>query len=426
MKYILRPWWSILTFSLAVHGILQAPPLQGLYSLGTTVLELNDPSTSRTMMLSLFYPTTSHNTTFAPVFPPTTASYLAQAYSLPLETITSLTSRSHLNSPILHPTQPPFPTLLFSPGYGTSRLLYTCTAEELASLGYLVLTIDHPHDVSLIEYLNGTVTLTPPVDFENYTAPIPYVNARVKDLQFVLDSLSHRSFISQIPGISPSTYSSPFQTQRIGALGHSLGGAVAFSAMRADSRFAYGANLDGAVIGDVVASGLSSPFLIVGSESSNRSTDPTWADLWKHSTRTWKREVEVKGTMHDSFTDLLVWTDVLGLKEDSEGVVGTITGGRMLDLERELLGCFFGKWLKGERGRGLDGESGRWPEVGEISTANVSPSLKYSLGSKLLPTPAGVPVKMIVPGNNVVPWDRNDTIFETEKIKSLRSVRTEN
>ncbi|PQE25447.1 PAF acetylhydrolase family protein [Rutstroemia sp. NJR-2017a BBW] len=366
-KNEVHPSTVVVNFNLLIScsGILQAPPLQGPYSLGTTVLELNDPSTSRTMMLSLFYPTTSHNTntTFAPVFPPTTASYLAQSYSLPLETITSLTSRSHLNSPILHPTQSPFPTLLFSPGYGTSRLLYTCTAEELASLGYLVLTIDHPHDVSLIEYLNGTVILTPPVDFENYTAPIPYVNARVKDLQFVLDALSHRSFISQISGTSQSSYSSPFQTQRIGALGHSLGGAAAFSAMRADSRFAYGANLDGAVIGDVVASGLSSPFLIVGSESSNRSTDPTWADLWKHLTRTWKRGVEVKGTMHDSFTDLLVWTDVLGLKEGSEVVVGTIAGGRMLDLERELLGCFFGKWLKGERGRGLDGESGRWPEV---------------------------------------------------------------
>ncbi|PQE17685.1 PAF acetylhydrolase family protein [Rutstroemia sp. NJR-2017a BVV2] len=366
MKYILQPWWSILTFSLAVHGILQAPPLQGPYSLGTTVLELNDPSTSRTMMLSLFYPTTSHNTTtstFTPVFPPATASYLAQSYSLPPETIASLTSRSHLNSPILTHDHSPFPILLLSPGYGTPRLFYTCTAEELASLGYLVLPIDHPHDVSLIEYLNGTVILSPAIDFENYTAPIPYVNARVKDLQFVLDSLSHRSFISQIPGISPSTYSSPFQTQRIGILGHSLGGAAAFSAMRADPRFAYGANLDGAVIGDVVASVLSSPVLIIGSESHNRSTDPTWAEFWKHSTRTWKREVEVKGTTHDSFTDLLVWADVLGVKEVFERIVGTIGGRRFLDLERELLGCFFGKWLKLQRGRGLDRESGRWPEV---------------------------------------------------------------
>jgi hypothetical protein len=71
----------------------------------------------------------------------------------------------------------------------------------------------------------------------------------------------------------------------------------------------------------------------------------------------------VKGTTHDSFTDLLVWADVLGVKEGFEGFVGTIGGGRTLDLERELLGCFFGKWLKGERGRALDKESGRWPEV---------------------------------------------------------------
>jgi hypothetical protein len=66
------------------------------------------------------------------------------------------------------------------------------------------------------------------------------------------------------------------------------------------------------------------------------------------------------------------------------------------------------------------------PIYGAISTANVSPSLRYSLGSKLLPTPAGVPVNIMVPGNNVVPWERKDTIFETGKIKSLLSVRTGN
>ncbi|KAM3082540.1 hypothetical protein ACMFMF_002198 [Clarireedia jacksonii] len=326
MGYTLRPWWSIFVFSLAVHAIFQAPPLQGPYSLGTTVLELNDPSTSRTMMLSL-----------------------------------------HLNSPILtHSpnTHSPYPILLFSPGYGTSRLLYTCTAEELASLGYLVILIDHPHDITIIEYLNGTVIFTPAVEFENYTAPIPYVNARVKDLQFVLDSLSNRAFTSHIPGTFQSTYSpSPFRTHQVGTLGHSLGGAAAFSAMRADQRFAYGANLDGALIGDVVSAGLASPFLIIGSEFHNSSTDPTWSEFFSHSNKKWKKEIEVKGTTHDSFTDLLIWADILGLKQAFEAIVGTIEAGRLLDLEREFLGSFFGKWLKGERGRSLNGEGGRWPEV---------------------------------------------------------------
>lgn len=59
------------------------------------------------------------------------------------------------------------------------------------------------------------------------------------------------------------------------------------------------------------------------------------------------------------------------------------------------------------------------PICGKISTANESPSRRYSLGVKLFPTPAGVPVKMMVPGRRLVPCERKDTIFGTEKIKSL-------
>lgn len=53
------------------------------------------------------------------------------------------------------------------------------------------------------------------------------------------------------------------------------------------------------------------------------------------------------------------------------------------------------------------------------STANSSPSLKYSFGSYPKPTPAGVPVKMMVPGSSVVLRERNEMHFGTEKIRSL-------
>jgi hypothetical protein len=59
------------------------------------------------------------------------------------------------------------------------------------------------------------------------------------------------------------------------------------------------------------------------------------------------------------------------------------------------------------------------PIYGKISTANSSPSLKYSLGSNEKPTPAGVPVKIIVPGWRVVPFDRKEMICGTEKMRSL-------
>ncbi|KAF7861930.1 hypothetical protein EAF04_007811 [Stromatinia cepivora] len=368
-----------LNLSHAVYGIIQAPPLPGSHALGTTVFQATDSSTSRGLMLSFFYPTSAKNSSnyaLAASFPPATALHLAESYSLPPTTLQGFTSRSYNAAPILlsHSNTFDFPVLLFSPGYGNTRLMYTTIAENIASLGYLVITVDHPFDVDFIEYSNGTIATWDDVDFDNYTQPIPYVDARVKDLQFVLNSLSNPLFTAQIPGISNSSSKSygygksqqTFQTKNIGAFGHSLGGASAFSAMSIDSRFSCGINLDGAMFGEVVQTGLKSPFMIMANEFHYRTEerDATWYEFWANSVKLggWKRDVRVNGTAHGSYTDLAVWAGVLGL-EGFEDLLGTIQGQRILEIESEFVGNFFGKWLKGKKGKVLDGPSKEWPEV---------------------------------------------------------------
>ncbi|KAF5870490.1 putative paf acetylhydrolase family protein [Botrytis fragariae] len=370
--------WLFLNLSHAVYGIIQAPLLPGSHTLGTTTLQVTDSSTSRSLMLSLFYPASAKNSsyTFAPSFPSATALYLAESYSLPSAILQELASRSYNSAPILlsHNNSFDFPILLFSPGYGNTRLAYTVIAENIASLGYFVITIDHPFDVEFIEYSNGTIATWEDEDFDNYTAGIPYVNARVKDMQFVLNSFSDPLFTAQIPGIENSSSHSYgygklneiFQTKTIGTFGHSLGGAAAFQAMHDDSRFSYGINLDGAIEGNVVQSGLNKPFMIMANQNHTRTEerDPTWYEFWANSVKLggWKRDVRVNATQHGSYTDLAVWATVLGL-EGFEDLLGTINGVRILEIETEFVGEFFGKWLKGKRGKVLDGPSKEWPEV---------------------------------------------------------------
>ncbi|ATZ56503.1 hypothetical protein BCIN_13g03410 [Botrytis cinerea B05.10] len=370
--------WLFLNLSHVVYGSIQAPPLPGPHILGTTTLQVTDSSTSRSLMLSLFYPTSAKNSsyTFAPSFPAATALYLAESYSLPSAILQELTSRSYDSAPILlsHSHSFDFPILLFSPGYGNTRLAYTIIAENIASLGYLVITIDHPFDVEFIEYSNGTIATWVDEDFDNYTAGIPYVNARVKDMQFVLNSFSDPLFTAQIPGVKNS--SSPsygygrsqsiFQTKTTGTFGHSLGGAASFQVVHDDSRFSYGVNLDGAIEGGVVQSGLKKPFMIMANENHTRTEDrdPTWYEFWANSVKLggWKRDVRVNGAVHGSYTDLAVWATVLGL-EGYEDLVGTINGVRILDVQTEFVGGFFGKWFFGKREKVLDGPSKEWPEV---------------------------------------------------------------
>lgn len=371
---------SLLTLSHVVYGIIQAPPLPGPHVLGTAALQITDPSTSRDLMVSLFYPTSIENSTstysLAPIAPPATALYLAGAYSLPPSTVQSFTSRSYNSAPILlsQNSSFDFPILLFSPGYGNSRLIYTTIAENIASLGYLVITVDHPFDVAFIEYENGTAAAWTDIAFADYTQPVPYVNARVTDLQFVLDELTDPEFIARIPGIGNSTESSAgyeysespttFQTEIIGAFGHSLGGVAALTALNTDTRFTCGINLDGALFGGLVQAGLSSPFMMMANEEHTTDTDATWSEFWGNAEKLggWKRDLRVNGTTHGSYTDLAVWAGVLVL-EGFETLVGTIQGQRILEIESLYVGSFFGKWLKGEEGEALNGPSAEWPEV---------------------------------------------------------------
>ena len=59
---------------------------------------------------------------------------------------------------------------------------------------------------------------------------------------------------------------------------------------------------------------------------------------------------------------------------------------------------------------------------GKISTANSSPALTDTGGLRLIPTPAGVPVKIIVPACRVVLCDRKLMSLGMLKMRSLRHI----
>lgn len=50
-----------------------------------------------------------------------------------------------------------YPVAIFSPGLHGSRLIYGAMARDLASHGYVVITVDHPYDTGVVEFPDGTV-----------------------------------------------------------------------------------------------------------------------------------------------------------------------------------------------------------------------------------------------------------------------------
>lgn len=264
-------------------------------------------------------------------------------------------TQSCLNSPLSHPE---LPLLVFGPGLGNARTFYSAELEEIASHGWNIISVDHPYDAGIVEYPDGHAVYAN-TSITNGTADF-YLDVRVEDMSFVLDALSDPSVMSRIPGLSSSV---SLPTNKVGAFGHSFGGATALQLLLNDTRFAVGANFDGILFGSVIKEGTDSPFVLFGTNP--RMMDATWPAAWENL-RGFKRQYAISDTEHGAFTDFPIIRDVLGADSPPllDSGLGTIAGERIIDIETAFINALFGRFLKNEDGGLLDGEGSEdWPEV---------------------------------------------------------------
>ncbi|MES4903627.1 MULTISPECIES: alpha/beta hydrolase [unclassified Streptomyces] len=158
-----------------------------------------------------------------------------------------------------HPGAParpaPHPVLLYSPGGGDPRGLGTVVAEELASHGCVVVTVDHPGDACAVEFpcaMTGRDMVRPTVfRGDPRTGPATFrtmIATRIADLRFVLDQVE-----AVASGRNPDAARRPLpegigralDLSRVGVYGHSAGGTAAAEALYEDRRIAAAVNLEG-------------------------------------------------------------------------------------------------------------------------------------------------------------------------------------
>ncbi|MFJ8825061.1 alpha/beta hydrolase family protein [Streptomyces sp. NPDC102467] len=273
----------------------------------------------------------------------------------------------------------PHPVVLYSPGVLDPRTLGTTLTDELASWGYVVIAIDHPYDVSAVEFPDGrVVTSRLPQEFTAaqqegsaaVTALLKKTSAvRFGDLRFVVDTVT-RAFGDGRLDRAP-----------IGAFGQSAGGFAAVQALHDDRRITAAADLDGVLayvqddhdeghFSTVSAQGTDRPVLLMGSDGNDRTNVPSWRELWRHSTG-WRRDLTLKGSQHATYTDAATLLPQiagrLGLPAETlTGWVGTVPTARAVAAQRAYLTAFFDRHLRGRDGGLLDGPSARFPEVGFV------------------------------------------------------------
>lgn len=305
---------------------------------------------------------------------------LAATLNLPIEVenLLGLHSNAHRGAPVLSPADRSLPVVLFSPGAAVPRILGTGEAEDLASRGYVVVSIDHTFDAQAVEFpggriVEGTVPPEDTVQSEQWLRTA--LAARIADTEFVLNELTaladgHNPDVEQ--RVLPKGLGRAIDPSRIGMFGHSLGGFTTAEAMARDPRIDAGVNLDGMLGFDddpglAAARGLDQPMLLMSSQQTADAGvfESSW-NTFLDNTRGWSRELVLSQSGHHSFTDLqsLIPPFAAQVAPEATGYyIGTIPPDKAIHAVREYVAAVFDRFLRNQATALLDGAGERFPDV---------------------------------------------------------------
>ncbi|SHG70197.1 alpha/beta hydrolase family protein [Streptoalloteichus hindustanus] len=250
-----------------------------------------------------------------------------------------------------------WPLLVFSPGRSDSRANGTAVAENLASHGYVVVTVDHTHN-SPTEFPGGRfVPDSRPA--ANPAVLTEETQVRAADLRFVLDVLT-----AARPDAAVAELAGLVDRGRVGVYGHSMGGSAAVETARTDPRVGAVLAVDGALWTPAVDTGLRQPTLLLTEAAVHHDT---WRRL-KANHRVWGRHLTYAGSGHYSFADWATLADDLGFArvwppEKLRAYFGEADGNRSVDVTRTYLLAFFDQHLRGRPSALLDRPSPAHPEI---------------------------------------------------------------
>src|SRR3569833_1441512 len=327
----------------------------------------------RHLMVQIWYPAAAaRGYPYAPWMTPGAVHAYEQAIHVPAGVLGWPTTRAHLGAPVSR-REGARPVIVYSHGLGGERTEATALVEDLASHGYIVVTIDHVHDATAVELPDGQVETTalPELTEDNeLQVTTKAIESRVADTRFVLDQLTAIG-----RGANPDAEHRPLprglratlDLTRIGMLGHSDGGATTGAVMHVDSRVSACVDLDGTFWTPDAAAGSDRPMLLFGSEAHHRDNDPTWAAFWT-SQRGPTLQLNLTGSAPSTFHALALMlpkaAPTLGIPPATvTRVVGTIDGERATAIVRAYVNAYFDRYLRHHPSRLLSGPSARYPEV---------------------------------------------------------------
>lgn len=261
-------------------GRSKIPPPSGPHALGTTRF---DVSGARRIPVQAWYPAAAGTGPTEPYLDDELRAALSDLTRVPKFLLPQNPSYSVVNAPAV-PGR--YPVLIFNHGFASFQKQSTSLLEELASHGFVVLSVGHPSESLVVQYAGGTV--------ERHRADHPaWVETRagVKDLEknvrevepllsraratrepatlreVMREVAAHRSYAVLEPvlevwradtlavmdqlgrldsGELPTPLRGLVRAEALGLFGHSLGGILSGQLAMTDARVRAGMNYDGA------------------------------------------------------------------------------------------------------------------------------------------------------------------------------------
>ncbi|MEU8217842.1 acetylhydrolase [Micromonospora taraxaci] len=351
---------------------LTLPRPTGPYRVGTVPLHLVDrsrpeplagPGRHRELMVSVWYP--ARNVQRYPLAPWMTAGsmrMLLDSAGFDPDAVLAPLTAGHEGAPVLRHPGRRLPVVLYSHGAGSHRSDTTIVVQELASHGYVVVTVDHTYD-GFGEFPDGRVTVQED-DFD--ATPWTYT----RDVRFVLDQIADLAAGGN-PDVDhaplPAGLGAALDLNRTGMFGWSKGGTATALTMGTDRRIRAGLSIDGPMQSQPLpTTDLYRPFMLMTAELT-RAAEPAVAEFFTHL-RGWRLDIQAAEALHSSYGDnqwlIPQLARVVGMSdEELASRIGNLDPARAVRIGQAYPLAFFDLHLRHRGGHLLSGPSRAFPEV---------------------------------------------------------------
>ncbi len=374
----------VATLGLFVSGFLgwafpvpDLPAPSGAFKIGTSVVYLKDERREeiytdlvgdrREIMAQIWYPAAPAADarpmrwlSNAPVIGPAISDWVRLPDFL-FDHINLINSNSYLDAPIVGASA--YPVLLYSHGWGGFRQINQNQIEQLASLGYVVVAVDHTYGAMVTEMPDGRVILNKRAILPASTTPdfasrfAELANVYAQDLRFTLDQLERAN-----AGEGPfgARFAGRLDLGRIGLFGHSTGGAAVFQACGQDTRCKAVVAQDPVTTGvdaAITSRGLTQPSLSFFSKDYLDSPSDKRTVSMLQAGKSDGYRIGIPTAAHYDF----VLTPFFSPLAPAIGLKGPIPSDRIVGLIDAYQDAFFDQYLRGTPSALLSGGSSPYP-----------------------------------------------------------------